>query len=77
VDLQNYMHHAKGRNDPITVPDRPSTGRVAIARRPGIELPLQVAAAGGGADAAVDAGESVEAPSPLDVPAFLRRQGDL
>ncbi len=72
VDLQNW-HHVKGRNEPITVPDRPSTGRVAITRRPGIELPLQMAVGG---DAVVEPGEQAEPSSPLDVPAFLRRQGD-
>jgi cell division protein FtsZ len=43
-------------------------GRIAISRRPVLELPTNApmtSAAGGGAD---------EPPSPLDVPAFLRRQ---
>jgi cell division protein FtsZ len=73
VDLQNYAVRAKS---PIAVPDRPSTGRIAITRRPAVDLPLQIAAMGGGEATAVP-GEPAEQASPLDVPAFLRRQGDV
>jgi cell division protein FtsZ len=74
TDLQNYASRAKS---PIAVPDRPSTGRIAITRRPPMDLPLQVAAMGAG-DASPAPGERTAEPaSPLDVPAFLRRQGDL
>lgn len=62
VDLQ---HYSAWRQD-----DRTGSTRIPISRRPVLELPSNpapaVAAAGGGG------GE--EAPSPLDVPAFLRRQ---
>jgi cell division protein FtsZ len=54
-------------------------GRVVVPRRPMIDLQtLGTAAASapasGGASAAREATEDAEAPSPLDVPAFLRRQ---
>jgi cell division protein FtsZ len=73
TDLQTYSARAKS---PITVPDRPATGRVAIARRSPLELPAQVVAMGA-AEAAASPGEPGEPVSPLDVPAFLRRQGDM
>jgi cell division protein FtsZ len=72
TDLQNYAARAKS---PITVPDRPSTGRIAIARRPGIDLPAQVVAMAG--EPSATPGEQAEQLSPLDVPAFLRRQGEM
>ena len=42
-----------------------------IQRRPGIALPTPLAMAAGAENQAL---EGVEEPSPLDVPAFLRRQ---
>jgi cell division protein FtsZ len=63
VDLQHYS--SAWRQD-----ERTSSGRIPISRRPVLELPstpapARAAAGGGGAE---------ELPSPLDVPAFLRRQ---
>jgi len=51
------------------------SGRISIARRPSVELP-PLGSVTSGADAAGDAesGGEAEEPSPLDVPAFLRRQ---
>jgi cell division protein FtsZ len=73
TDLQTYGVRTKTA---IPVPDRPATGRIAITRRPAMELPAQVVAMGAG-DAGGAAGDGADQASPLDVPAFLRRQGDL
>ena len=64
VDLQNY---ATWRQE--GAPERQSS-RLAIARRAAIELPTTAALPG------MAAPTDEEAPSPLDVPAFLRRQSE-
>jgi cell division protein FtsZ len=63
VDLQ---HYSAWRQDDRVAAAGGGGGRIAISRRPVLEVPASsAAAAGGGAE---------EPPSPLDVPAFLRRQ---
>lgn len=74
VDLQNYTAHLRGRGDAVS--ERAPAPRLSIGRRPAIDLPLTLAApppipAGDG-----DGTPQREPVSPLDVPAFLRRQGD-
>jgi cell division protein FtsZ len=66
VDLQ---HYTTWRQDPA--PERPAA-RIAISRRPMLELPTAVGAEGRGPVGAA-ADEQAEA-GPLDVPAFMRRQ---
>jgi cell division protein FtsZ len=70
VDLQNY---AARRIEAAT--DHGSGSRLGIARRPGFELPLHAAAVGDTGQADLGSADH-ESGSPLDVPAFLRRQGD-
>ena len=65
VDLQ---HYSAWRQDDRVAAAGGGGGRIAISRRPVLEVPASssaAAAGGGGAE---------EPPSPLDVPAFLRRQ---
>jgi cell division protein FtsZ len=66
VDLQHYS--AWRQDDRVAASGGGGGGRIAISRRPVLEVPASgsVAAAGGGG--------AEEATSPLDVPAFLRRQ---
>jgi cell division protein FtsZ len=63
---QEHEEERKVVNGPSITPVRPS---VSMSRRPAIELPIQPAITG--ADAM---GDDEDGPSPLDVPAFLRRQ---
>jgi cell division protein FtsZ len=65
VDLHSYANHKHE-----VAMDRVTGGRVAIGRRPAIELPA-LAHASGALAAAVE-----PELSPLDVPAFLRRQSE-
>jgi cell division protein FtsZ len=66
VDLQHYS--AWRQDDRVAASGGGGGGRIAISRRPVLEVPASgsVAAAGGGG--------AEDATSPLDVPAFLRRQ---
>ena len=66
VDLQ---HYSAWRQDDRVAVGGGGGGRIAISRRPVLEVP-----ASSGAAAAAGGGGSEEPPSPLDVPAFLRRQ---
>ncbi len=71
VDLHDYTAQLQNLSDPVL--DRTST-RLSISRRPIIEVPVTPASAAASASAD-DPDHSVsEVPSPLDVPAFLRRQ---
>jgi cell division protein FtsZ len=65
VDLN---HYTAWRQEAAV--EREASTRVSIARRPPLELPMAV----GGTPLAVSAHGSDEEESPLDVPAFLRRQ---
>ena len=68
VDLAHY--NAKPRTD--TPAGLPLAGRT-IARRPAIDLPPPMAMAAGSEGQVI---EGLDGPSPLDVPAFLRRQSE-
>jgi cell division protein FtsZ len=70
VDLQSY---ASWRQE--ATPDRSSAARLGLSRRAVLELPA-VAAAGEGVAAGAAVAQA-DAGSALDVPAFLRRQGEL
>ena len=63
---QEQEEERKVVNGPSISPVRPS---MAMGRRPSIELPIQPAISGADAE-----GDDEDGPSPLDVPAFLRRQ---
>jgi len=73
VDLQHYSARGKDRGDGVVA----EPGRLSIARRPWLELPLKETAATltPAADASDLAGRAPEGGSPLEVPAFLRREG--
>jgi hypothetical protein len=77
VDLSNYTAHLRtgAGAAAIDVPAQPS--RLSVTRRPGLEMPLtsRIASAGNGPADGLDAGE-VDLTLELDVPAFLRRQGE-
>ena len=67
VDLSHYS--LKGRTpDPVSVS---MSARTAITRRPGIDLTQPMPIAVGGEDQVI---EGFDEASPLDVPAFMRRQ---
>ena len=66
VDLAHY--NTKPRTD--TPAGLPLAGRT-IARRPAIDLPPPMVVAAGSEGQVI---EGLDGPSPLDVPAFLRRQ---
>jgi cell division protein FtsZ len=64
VDLQ---HYSAWRQDDRVAAGGGGGGRIAISRRPVLEVPASSSASGAG-------GGAEEQTSPLDVPAFLRRQ---
>ena len=53
---------------------QPSNAPVAVTRRAPVELTLPLAASGGGAPVGAPEDPAIDFTSPLDVPAFLRRQ---
>ncbi len=63
VDLS---HYSRPQAPPAAAMSRPP-----IVRRPAIDLPQPMALAAGGENQVID---GIEEPSPLDVPAFMRRQ---
>ncbi|MFI5176915.1 MAG: cell division protein FtsZ [Vicinamibacterales bacterium] len=64
VDLSSYASTRVQTEERLVA----NGGRVTVSRRPTLELPPLRSA-----DSSTDAGEDAEAPSPLDVPAFMRR----
>ena len=72
VDLNAYT--VRVQEDRLVVNGGVSSGRVAFGRRPSIELPALTAAATNEPPAADLVPDDADAPSPFDVPAFLRRQ---
>jgi len=67
VDMSQYANVRQ----PVAERQVATGGRVVVARRPSLDLPLAARQAVSGADPAEADGEDA---SPLDVPAFLRRQ---
>jgi cell division protein FtsZ len=75
VDLRSYAER-KEAVEKVAVGGGSSRGSVTFApRRPMLDLPLTMAASGGGMETTAP-GAEFEPVSPLDVPAFLRRQSD-
>jgi cell division protein FtsZ len=75
VDLQHYAVRLKDRGEAAA----PDTGRLTIARRPALELPLKNTAAAGSAaalrvEAANPADLALDPDLAFEVPAFLRRE---
>ena len=73
VDLHNYTVKLRGR--PESIPERVAVSRLSIMRRPGIDIPPPAMPAAAAPLAGAD-GDALDPPSPLDVPAFMRRQGE-
>jgi cell division protein FtsZ len=72
VDLQNYASWRQESGERVAAAG--GGGRVSISRRPVLDLPLIAPAADG--TGAATPGAEFEPVSPLDVPAFLRRQNE-
>ncbi|NUR56767.1 MAG: cell division protein FtsZ [Acidobacteria bacterium] len=77
VDLQNY---AQWRNEVVEAPKVAAAGgggaRMPIARRPVLEMPAVPVNAADPSSETMSPGAEFEPVSPLDVPAFLRRQNE-
>jgi cell division protein FtsZ len=74
VDLQSYAAWKQESGDRVAMAGGAGGGaRVAVARRAVIDIPLPPATAD---DAGMAPGAEFEPASPLDVPAFLRRQSE-
>jgi cell division protein FtsZ len=73
VDLQNYTAWRQESGERVAAAGG-GAGRMSISRRPVLDLPLMAPAADGTTNAAP--GAEFEPVSPLDVPAFLRRQSE-
>jgi cell division protein FtsZ len=80
VDMTVYSDVARLRAEPVPVAPASAAQRLAIARRPLLDLPLAAGASGAvGGSASAGGGNAadqlhVDAASGFDVPAFLRRQ---
>jgi cell division protein FtsZ len=70
VDMSAYIQRPAADERPASV----ASNRIVVARRPTVEVPLMRAAAANGTTGSAEGGEEADAESPLDVPAFLRRQ---
>jgi len=76
VDLQSYTALRVETVEKVAVAASGgggSSARISLSRRPVLEMPI-AAAAGDPADHMISPGAEFEPASPLDVPAFLRRQ---
>jgi cell division protein FtsZ len=73
VDLQNYTAWRQESTDRVAAAGG-GAGRMSISRRPVLDLPLMPNAENGAGPTAP--GAEFEPVSPLDVPAFLRRQNE-
>ena len=74
VDLQNYTTWRQEAGERMAASGAGGGSRMSISRRPVLDLPLIPPQADGEAPAAP--GAEFEPVSPLDVPAFLRRQSE-
>jgi len=72
VDLQSYAAWKQESGERVAAASG-GGARVAVSRRAVIDIPLPTATAD---DAGVAPGAEFEPASPLDVPAFLRRQSE-
>jgi cell division protein FtsZ len=75
VDLQSYtaLRGETVEKVAVAASGGASSARISLSRRPVLEMPI-TAAAGDPADHMISPGAEFEPASPLDVPAFLRRQ---
>jgi len=74
VDLTSYSSWKQEGLDRVAAAGGGS--RVAFARRPALELPLMAPPKSDSTDDSIAPGAEFEPVSPLDVPAFLRRQNE-
>jgi len=74
VDLRSYSARRQETPEKIAMGGGGSRGIVNLSRRPALDLPLMAVNDSGRGP--VDSGGDFDAPSPLDVPAFLRRQNE-
>jgi cell division protein FtsZ len=74
VDLTNYTSWRQESVEKIAASGGGGGSRITITRRPALDLPLMSPAAESEANGAP--GAEFEPVSPLDVPAFLRRQSE-
>ena len=72
VDLQNYTSWRQESVEKVAAAGGGGAARLAISRRPTLDLPLMPPAVE--SDGTLAPGAEFEPVSPLDVPAFLRRQ---
>jgi cell division protein FtsZ len=70
TDLSSYAHLARPADGTGAGP----APHLSVSRRPALELTMPRAAVGGGLTPGSAAGDEMDLSSPLDVPAFLRRQ---
>jgi cell division protein FtsZ len=73
VDLQSYTALRTDTVEKVAVASGGGGSRLSLTRRPVLEMPIAAAAADP-ADHMISPGAEFEPASPLDVPAFLRRQ---
>jgi cell division protein FtsZ len=73
VDLQSYTALRTETVEKVAVASGGGGSRLSLTRRPVLEMPIAAAAADP-ADHMISPGAEFEPASPLDVPAFLRRQ---
>jgi hypothetical protein len=73
VDLQSYTARRQEAGELVAAAG--GGGRISMARRPVLEMP-SVSAMVDAAGEALSPGAEFEPASPLDVPAFLRRQSE-
>jgi hypothetical protein len=74
VDLTHYNTRTRPQEPSIPVPSMSVPPRPPLTRRASIDLPQPMAMAAGAENQVMGVGD--EPSSPLDVPAFLRRQHD-
>jgi cell division protein FtsZ len=75
VDLQNYTAWRQENGEKVAAAGG-GAGRMSISRRPVLDLPLMGAGTAQDGNAPAAPGAEFEPVSPLDVPAFLRRQSE-
>jgi hypothetical protein len=74
VDLQNYTSWRQESVEKVAAAGGGASRGIAITRRPALDLPLMAPVVD--AEQSTAPGAEFEPVSPLDVPAFLRRQNE-
>jgi cell division protein FtsZ len=75
VDLHNYTAWRNENTEKVAAAGGGGTARLSVSRRAVLEMPVAAAAGDPSVDTAIP-GAEFEPVSPLDVPAFLRRQNE-